>query len=405
MSQSQLDKLYSSGLLGINIKKVFRDGRTFNDGQHDWVDFCSTNYLGFDQDELLHTMGCDFSRQWGPIAGWSRLEADFDIYKDLEERICSFIGCPEVYLCHSITATNFSIIPNIAKNGIMFTDHKVHTVVWEAARLARDHGASIARFQHQDLNHLEDLLKKHRKTSPKLILVDGVYSISSEHAPIREMQDLCEKYQAWLYIDDAHGFGLLGRNPTPENPYGFGGRGIVDYYSGNYNRTFYVSSFGKAFCTATAFAVIPKEYPENVPVHALTNIFSAPLSPYTVGTVIASLKLNATVGDARRQTILDNSRFFINTCNRLGLPCENHLNQPIMFLKIGSIEDLTNTATSLKKAGILAGLRPYPVVPPNECGLRFAISALHTKEQITRSLSILAEALSEQGILPMSIAA
>ncbi len=207
--KAQLSELMADQLCPIKIRKI--EGRYVYDENRKFIDYVTTNYLGFDFDQHLQQKGEQAAREWGSLTGWSRLEADPEIYVNLEKKIGRFLNSGEVILSHTVTITNFSLIPPIAEKGLIICDKKVHSVVWEACRLARDHGAQLLQFKHQDINDLESILKKNKDTQPKLVAVDGVYSISTELAPIKDLQFLCEKYNAWLYVDDAHGFGVLGR--------------------------------------------------------------------------------------------------------------------------------------------------------------------------------------------------
>jgi 8-amino-7-oxononanoate synthase len=389
MKKNQLDLLDESRL--FNLPASSWSGREFVSNGKTHVDFANTNYLGFDFDPYVHEKGTRLFQEWGSIAGWSRMEVDPRPYPELEERIARFLGAPEVHLSHTITITNFSTIPVIAQKGVIFADQLVHTVVWEAGRLARDHGAELHKFRHQDLNHLEDLLKANRNKGPKIIAVDGVYSISTEVAPIAAMQDLCERYDAWLYIDDAHGFGLLGRDPSEENPYGTGGNGVVNHAARDFRRTFYVSSFGKAFCTYTAFVTIPEEYEHNLKAYSMQYLFSAPPLPYVIGTVDAMLDLNEQRGDAARATLRARTRQLVQGLRALGYKVSNHLDQPVVFVEIGTLERLMEASRFLWDAGVVAGLRAFPVVPEDKCGLRFALSALHTEAHVAHALTAFAD--------------
>ncbi|MEQ1878997.1 MAG: pyridoxal phosphate-dependent aminotransferase family protein, partial [Bdellovibrionia bacterium] len=329
--------------------------------------------------------------RWGNVAGWSRMEADPDIYGALENRLGSMFGGSKIHLSMTITMLGFSIVPAIVQKGMIFADKKLHTVVWEACRLARDHGAQISRFEHQNMADLERLLIEHRDVSPKMIAVDGVYSISTELAPIKELQALCAKYDAWLYVDDAHGFGILGQGPTSSNPYGTGGSGVVNYFGGDYDRTFYVSGFAKAFCSSSAFTTIPRLFKDNLRSQSLSYLFSNPVSPYTIGTVQAVLDLNEKIGEQARETIRANAGYFMAGLNSLGLKALNNLEQPVVFLEAGTFPQLVAVAEKFWSSGIVAGLRAYPVVPPDQCGLRFALSPLHTRAHLDHVLNVLSD--------------
>jgi 8-amino-7-oxononanoate synthase len=387
--RNQIKLLDQCGLTQISIDEW--QGREFlSKGKH-YIDFASTNYLGFDFDPLLHQRGSEYVQKWGNISGWSRMEVEPEIYGQLEQRIGRLLNAKRVHLSHTITLTNFSLIPSIVKKGIIFSDHLVHTVVWEACRLARDHGAELIRFRHQDLNHLEELLKRHRHVSPKLITVDGVYSNSMEVSPIKALQELCRRYNAWLYVDDAHGFGILGERSSISNPYGHQGNGVVCFAKGDYSRTFYVASFGKAFCTYSAFASIPDEYEDKILAESTQYIYSAPPNPYLIGTVDAALDLNELRGDQERGKIRELVRHFNSGLSQLGLQFYNYLEQPVVFVVIGTIENLIAAASYLHDSGIAPALRVYPQTSATQCGFRFALSSMHQKTHVDKVLSVLSE--------------
>lgn len=387
---NQLDALYQEGL--FNIKANSWQGRRFNSNGKTFLDFTNTNYLGFDFEPSLMTAANEQQREWSNIAGWSRMEVDPTIYNSLEEKIAQFIKCQRVHLSHTITLTNFSLIPSIAKKGFIFADKKLHTVVMEACQLATAHGATIKRFNHQDLNHLEHLLKTYQHIPDKLIAVDGVYSISSALSDIQSLQYLADKYDAWLYIDDAHGFGILGERPCADNPYGKRGNGIVNYFGGDYKRTFYVSSFGKAFCTYTAFASIPDEYQDNIKAHSLQYLFSAPPLPSTIGTVFEVMRLNELQGEKARKKIRSLSTRLVDGLQEFGLNVSNVYQQPVVFVTLGEYEQLVSYAKQLWSLGVIAGLRAHPLVSKKDCGLRFAITALHNEDDIDFVINAFAKA-------------
>lgn len=392
LAVNQLGELCLLGLGEIPVDGI--DGRHLLSRGRRIVDFCNTNYLGFDFEEKPHLYGCEFSKELGSLFGLSRLEANPSVYADIEREIARLVGGREVILSHTITITNFSVMAALAKKGTIYTDEKVHAVVYESARLARDHGAKIVRFGHQDISDLEEKLKSNAESGPKIICVDGVYSISSAKAPIGELLGLCEKYQAWLYVDDAHGFGMLGKNPSGIAPYGTDGSGILNYHGhslrkgSGMERAFYVSSFGKSFCTQAAFLSVPLEFTEPLREQCTQYIYSAPISPYVLGQVKGMLELNRDIGAERREKVFSLTKYFVEKLKSLGCEIYNEDFFPIVFWKVGTLEELSQVAKHMLKGGVLAGVRAYPVVPKDGCGLRFGITALHTQEQVDHALNL-----------------
>lgn len=400
---NQLELLNKSELVGVPVTGM--KGRILQTPFGDTIDYCTTNYLGFDYRSEVHEYGAKLAQEWGSLVGVSRLEADASIFVDTEKRITNWLESKETILGHTITVMGFSSIPKLVGHGVCLVDSKLHTVVYEACRLAKGHGATLDRFNHQDLNDLEKKLQQYKSIKQKLIAVDGVYSISSEKAPIRDLVALCEKYDAWLYIDDAHGFGVLGRGRTKENPYGFGGRGTVDFSGVSMDRIFYVTSFAKAFCTHYAFITVPHSYQEMLRENCMQYIFSTPPSPYSIGQINAVLDLNEKEGDQMRRNLLLRTQQFVKGLHERKLSYLNDDYFPIVYWKIGNLELLASVAKSMYRKGVIAGLRAYPVVPPDECGIRFGLTALHTEDEVKKTLNVIDQLCAEFPLIFRSRAA
>lgn len=393
-TKNHIELLDELQLYNIEIEK--QQGRKVWSRGNQFIDFVSTNYLGLDFSKEMHHKGLQYVESWGSLCGWSRMEISPEMYRKMEHKIAQHLGANEVILSQTITITNFSCIPYIAKKGVIFADWIVHTVVWEACRLARDHGAKIERFRHQDMNDLEQLLKKYPKNMEKLIAVDGVYSISTEVAPILDLQYLAEKYNAWIYIDDAHGYGILGNKPCEEFPVGRGGNGVVNFSGGKLNRVFYVSSFGKAFCSQVAFISLPFEYKQNLRANCTQYLFSAPVNPYTFGQVDAALEINEQTGDRTRNEIVKKVKLFTQQLASANIKYLNHFSQPVVYIPVGDIDHFLKAAKFLLQNGILPGFRGYPLVTKDQCGFRFAITAQHSEQDILTAANILKSCLTDR---------
>jgi len=387
--KSEFDLLVESGLFHLVAERA--EGREFRVEGNPAVDFCQTNYLGLDfHPRFLEEAGKTF-RAWGSLTPTSRMEIDPVIFPKIEERIANLLGAEQVHLGSTITQLGFSLIPGIVEKGTIFADSKLHTVVYEACRLARDHGARIVRFEHQNLRDLEQRLKECKEPGPKLIAVDGVYSISTEMSDLPALQRLCEEFDAFLYVDDAHGFGIFGEAPSVEHPWGTGGGGVVRHLGTGYTRTFYASSFGKAFCTQGAFITIPSGFKRDVKTFSMHYLFSAPLPPVQVGFLNAVLDLNESIGEDLRSGLFEKTRRFVQNLQSLDIDCINERFHPVVYVPVGRIEDLLRVGALFKEAGIMPGLRSHPVVPPDQCGFRFAVSSLHTREQLDRAIGVFRE--------------
>lgn len=389
---NELEILEKLNLFDIKIKNQAPGKvQTIND---QWlIDYATTGYLGLDRDIRMHNKGIELSSAWGTITNWSRMEVNPDIYDELENKISKWLKCKNVVIGHTITINSFSVMPYIAKDGYIICDDLVHSVVWEACRLARDHGSQILKFKHQDIDSLEEVLKKLPIEKRKIITVDGVYSISTEVAPIKKMLDLCAKYNAYLFIDDAHGLGVMGENPCAENPYGQKGNGIVNFSGENYDRVFYVSNFGKALGATVAFLCYPDEFKETLRANTLQYLFSAPPNPYSIGTALASLEINEEEGDQRRLDLYERVKFFTDSLIKNDISFSNQNFHPVVYIKIGRIDQMSKVARFLLDNGVIAGYRAYPVVAQDSCGMRFSITCDHTIDMLDETVNLMKEAL------------
>jgi 8-amino-7-oxononanoate synthase len=370
-----------------------RDGQVqLEDGS--WChDYITTGYLGVDRNQELINRGMEFSNKWGSISNWSRIELDPVIYRNLEDRIAKWMNCSNVILGHTITINNFSVMPHIAKGGYILCDHIVHAVVWESCRLARDHGAEVLKYKHQSIEDLEDKLMGLPMEARKIIAVDGVYSISSEVADIEKIVKLCEKYNAYVYVDDAHGLGIYGQR-TNDQVWGSQGNGIWNFYNINKDRIFYVSNFGKAFGTTVAFLCYPDSFKEELKSNCLSYIFSAPPNPYSIGSTEAVMDWNERVGDKTRLEVYNKTKFFVDSLRSAGIKIRNKNYHPVVYVEFGDFEVLFKGATFLREHGIVGGYRAYPLVPASECGIRFSITNEHTLEVLNYTVERIIDSIN-----------
>jgi 7-keto-8-aminopelargonate synthetase-like enzyme len=390
---NQLQKLHEADLFEIDIIKVEAPYVYTSTGEQ-IIDYVTTGYLGIDSNTDIIDKGIIYAREWGVISNWSRMELNPVIYTDLETDINKWMKAHNTILGHTITVNNFSVLPYLASDGYIIYDSIVHTVVFEACRLARDHGAKLLKFNHQDLNSLESVLSKLPLDKTKIIAVDGVYSITTEVAPLSDLVMLCERYNAYCYIDDAHGLGIYGENPTVDNIWGQKGNGIWNYFNISKERIFYVSNFGKALGATCAFLCYPDKFKHDLKSNCLQYLFSAPPNPFSIGSAKAALEWNQQHGEYARDDLYQKVVYFINGLKSIGLNVENINHHPVVFLKLGSFDKLEKVAFFLRKKNIIGGYRAYPVVQPDNCGIRFSITTKHNYQILDITCKYIYEALN-----------
>ncbi len=192
-----------------------------------------------------------------------------------------------------------------------------------------------------------------------------------------------------MFVDDAHGFGIFGDNPDSANEWGSGGGGVIKHCHGNNQRTFYTSSFGKAFCSQTAFTGIPEQFNEEIYHDSDQFVYSGPVSPSLVGMVNAALKINMDSGDAIRQDIYQKVNYFLKGLDQINIQYRSVNRHPAIHVISGDKKSVYDWNRILLENGIFAGIRVFPLTVKNENGFRFAITASNTYQQLDAALQAL----------------
>ncbi|MGZ4481908.1 MAG: aminotransferase class I/II-fold pyridoxal phosphate-dependent enzyme, partial [Gaiellales bacterium] len=203
------------------------DGRMIRIGDHWLADFASCNYLGFDLDREIIEAVPAYLDAWGTHPSWSRLLGSPVLYEQIEERLTALLGCEDCLVLPTITHIHTSVIPVLAGAGTILLDSRAHKTIYDACQIARGHGASLVRFRHEDPADLERLLRM-AGPEPRLVCLDGVNSMTGNAPDLQAFARLTREHDALLYVDDAHGFGVIGeRGPDEPCHYGMRGNSIV----------------------------------------------------------------------------------------------------------------------------------------------------------------------------------
>src|ERR687891_1050273 len=222
------------------------DGRMISvDGR--WLaDFASCNYLGFDLDrEIIETIP-RYIDDWGTHPSWSRLLGSPVLYEQIEERLTKLLGCENSLVLPTITHIHMSVIPLLAASGTIFLDARAHKTIYDGCQVARSRGAAVRRFRFEDPDHLDELLRA-EPDSTRLVCMDGVNSMTGNAPDLRAFAEVARRHGALLYVDDAHGFGVIGeRGPEETSPYGLRGNSIVRFAGETYENLVLVAGFSKS---------------------------------------------------------------------------------------------------------------------------------------------------------------
>jgi 8-amino-7-oxononanoate synthase len=344
----------------------------------DLISFCSNDYLGLASDPALIEATCAGARQWGVGSGASHLVSGHQAPHDLlEQRLASFTGFEKTLLLSTGFMANLGIVPALVGRGdAVFADELNHASLIDAVQLSR---ADSQRYPHGDLTALERLLTR-STAKRKLILTDAVFSMDGDLAPLPELLELAERFDAWLVIDDAHGFGVLG----PQ------GRGSLAHFAlPHAERIVYMGTLGKAAGGSGAFVAGSETVVEWLLQRARTYIFTTGSSPAMACALLAGLDL-IEHGDDRRTHLrklgaqlrdgLDDTRWQL-------MPSPTAI-QPVI---IGDNHEALRVANALFQRGLwVPAIRP-PTVPKGTARLRVSLTAAHTGEQVAQLVDALRE--------------
>ena len=342
----------------------------------DYLAFASNDYLGLANHPALVAAARDGALRWGVGGGASHLVAGHSAaHAALEQALADWLRLPAALLFSSGYQANLAVITALVGRGdAVFADRLNHASLNDACLLSR---AEFKRFAHHDLAQLERLLAA--STAPtKLIAVDAVYSMDGDCAPLAALLALAERFDAWLYVDDAHGFGVLGE-----------GRGSVVEAGVHSERLIQMVTLGKAAGVAGAAVAAHAVVIDWLVNSARPFIFTTSTSPLLAHTVQASLRLMA--DEPERRAAL-RARMAELKHQLAGLPWTLlPSDTPIQPLLIGGNAEALAVSAGLRARGIwVPAIRP-PTVPPGSARLRIALSAAHQPQDIVRLAAALRE--------------
>ena len=342
------------------------------------IAFCSNDYLGLANHPTLIAAARDAAEHWGVGSGASHIvSGHLRPHAELEERLASFLGQQRALYFTTGYMANLAIAPTLLeRNDAIFADKLNHASLIDAAQLAR---AEHVRYPHGDLDYLARRLAQ-SSAKRKLILTDAVFSMDGDLAPLPELFNLAEHYDAWLVVDDAHGFGVLGPS----------GRGSLAHFDIPPSpRLILMGTLGKAAGVSGAFVAGDRRVMEWLMQRARPYIFTTASSPIIAAALIASLELITNSDDRRAhlQQLIARLQAGLSGLAQPLLPSPTAI-QPLI---IGGNEAAVQLAGQLFERGLwVPAIRP-PTVPTGTARLRISLSAAHSNDQIDALIQALRE--------------
>ena len=345
------------------------------------LNFASNDYLGLAGNADIARALADGALEWGAGSGASHLvSGHLAPHETLEQAMAAFTGFPRALTFSTGYLANLAIVPTLAARGAMiFSDKLNHASLIDAMQLAKAGGANVQRYPHCDMAALEELLAA-SQTPNRIIVSDAVFSMDGDLAPLPALFALAERHDAWLVIDDAHGFGVLG----PQ------GRGSLAHFNLPYHpRLLLMGTLGKAAGVGGAFVAGSQTAIEYLLQKGRTYIFTTAAPPAVACALAKSLEI-IEHGDARRANLF--ARIAQLRDGLAGLPW--HLlpsATAIQPLLVGENAAVLALSTALWERGLwVPAIRP-PTVPQGTARLRVSVSAAHTADDIAHLIHALKE--------------
>ncbi|MGW7070502.1 aminotransferase class I/II-fold pyridoxal phosphate-dependent enzyme [Streptomyces sp. NPDC054855] len=360
-------------------------GRHIRSGDHWLIDFASCNYLGLDCDPEIIDAIEPAVRRWGTHPSWSRLLGSPRLYTEIEERLTALLGAPDTLLLPTATLIHASVIPVLAGGGHVFVEAAAHRTVYDGCVSARGQGATLRRFHADRPDELAALLRAAPSGSSRLVCLDGVNSMSGDIADVPELAGVCRDFGATLYIDDTHGFGVIGERRADEPcPYGSRGNSVVRHTGETYDNIVLVGGFSKAYSSLLAFLALPTWLKDHLKVAAAPYLYSGPSPTASLATALAGLEVNDRRGDAIRADLHRKTVRVLDHAAALGVETLNSDQLPIVEIPLADASDLDAVAGFLWEQGIYVTLAAYPLVPRDRVGFRVQLTALNSDADIDR---------------------
>jgi len=334
------------------------------------IDMCSNNYLGLANNPVLKEVAKKMIDEYGvgPAAVRS-IAGTTDKHLELEKKLAAFKHVESSIHLQSGYCANLGVISSlVGEEDLIFSDELNHASIIDGCRLSK---AKIVRYKHTDIEDLENQLKLYKAaTCRKLVITDGVFSMDGDIAPLDKITEVAKRYDAIVYVDDAHGEGVLGRN----------GAGIVDHFKLHNIVDVEVGTLSKAFGIVGGFAAGSGRLVDYLKQKVRPFLFSSAATLADVGAAIAAVDLLQSSSEPVKN-LWDNARYFQNKMKESGFDI-GKTQTPITPIMLGDVKLAREFSSKLFENGIFAQAIGYPTVPMGKARIRVMIHAIHTKDDL-----------------------
>ncbi|MBI2336759.1 MAG: 8-amino-7-oxononanoate synthase [Deltaproteobacteria bacterium] len=382
--QLELEEIKAQGLYRSLYSFQVNNGKHLTFNGKAYLNFSSNNYLDLADDERLKQGAIQAIQEWGAGGKASRLiHGSTSLHELLESTIAKFKQTEAALLFNSGYHANVGVLSQLAAEGdVYFTDELNHASIIDGLRLSK---AKKVIYPHLDLNSLEAQLKKERAENAKgklIIVTESVFSMDGDVAPLLDLLSLAEKYDTWIYLDEAHAVGVFGKT----------GQGLVEacgISTERLQRVIQMGTFGKAFGSFGAFIAGSKNLIEWLVNRVRTFIYTTSLPPAVLGASLVALRMMP-AEHVRRDRLWHNLR----TLEKLLQTQWNNtfkIVSPIVPIRLNHLEKTLRASEFLKSAGFWLTAIRYPTVASGTERLRLTVMSSHTDEELARLVSTLGE--------------
>jgi len=345
----------------------------------------SNNYLGLTTHPKVREAAVAAIKKYGTSCTGSRfLNGNMTIIEELEEKLADWVGKQDALVFSTGMQVNLGTISSlVGRRDIVILDKEDHASIVDGAILS---GGKIERYRHNDVPHLERVLKSLPEEPGKLLILDGLFSMEGDIAPLPELLPLAQKYGARVMVDDAHAMGVLG-----------GGRGTAAHFGMTDQVDLIMSTFSKSFASIGGFVAGDFDVIDYVKHHARSLIFSASIPPANTATVLAALEVMKEE-PGLVETLTDNGNFMRDGLRQLGFDT-GHSESPIIPIIIGDDALTFKTWRDLFDAGVFVNPVISPATAPGRQLLRTSYMATHTKDQLVKVLGIFEKVGKQNGLI------
>ncbi|XP_031355033.1 serine palmitoyltransferase 2-like [Photinus pyralis] len=370
------------------------------------LNLASYNYLGFAENSGRSTeFAIGAIHKYGMSTGaTARDYGTVEIHRTLEKLTAEFVGAEDSLACGMGFATNSLNLPMLLSEGcLVLSDEQNHISMIVGVKVS---GASVKIFKHNDVFHLERLLKEaiyygrnplgetYEPWRKIFILIEGVYSMEGSTAPLPEIIALKKKYKAYLYLDEAHSIGAMGKN----------GRGVVEYFGCNPKDVdILMGTYTKSFGASGGYIAGSKELISHMRRQSYSCKYPFAMSPPIAAHIVDVLNIlmgkdGTDLGRARIASLARNSKYFRRRVNQLGLITYGSEDSPVVPILCCFYSKMLAMVRFLREKDIASIGVGYPVTSLLECRVRICLSASHTKEQLDYALKIISEIAGPLGL-------